>query len=216
MSINVQIDRTILFKQLPLVLLRTKQNAGFAYLKNTDSGLGIGLLNINPATSAGGSATQIFIAQRITPPSTGYKSIKWKAQVLAHEAPSSQNTTDIYPIGLEDAPGFKNAIAIVLQKDTGGTYTRKFVVRKDGSEVGSIDLSDVDFTQLHEFEIKWYPDKVELYIDGSLKDTVNDSPTTEMNAFMEVNNGDTNVKRLEVIGMIPYPQSVFDIIAQEQ
>jgi len=215
MSINITLDRKALFKQLPLVLLRTKQNAGFAYLKNTVYGMGVGIVNINPATSVGGSATEIIVTQRITPPSTGYKSIKWKAQVLAHEAPTSQNTTDIYPIGLEDAPGFRDAIAIILQKNTGGGYTRKFTVRKNNSTVGEIDLSDVDFTQLHEFEIRWYPDKVELYIDGSLKGTVNDSPTREMNAFMELNNGDSNVKRLEVIGMIPYPQSILDIIAQE-
>jgi len=203
---SIVINKLDLLKQIAIPPVLVRAPDGFCGLEKQDDILGMRYkLWLSGAIEG-------FIPVVVNPPASGsYKSIKWKAKILQHEEPTNTGTkTSIYIIGMEDAPGFLNAIALVQRKEGGSTYL-EFKASVNGSFT-TANVSNVDTSQMHEYEIRWYSDKAELYVDGQLVASVNASPSVPMIPFVELLNTDSEKHHLELFAFAPFPDSAIDIL----
>jgi len=187
MSINVRLDlekvRKYVNLLIPGVHVRHNHKGGFAgYIKEN------GELAVIVRQLLEESAVEVFIPIVLKPPTTGYVSIKWKSRVINIPTPSD-NKVMFYFIGAEYVPGYNDGFSIYMIKDSTGAISRKASVVVDGTET-SQDIS-FDETVEHEFEIRWYSDHVEFYIDGSQVANISASPSRALMPFIELMNYST-------------------------
>jgi len=146
---------------LPYITVRTRNEGGFAGLIELNNITGIVI-----TSELGNAGTEVLFGCFLKPPSTNYKSVKWIARILKFQRPLL-GFSEVYLIGLENVAGFNRGVALVFNMDKKGNPKATF---KSHSESVTISLNPFVF---HEYEIRWYPNKFELYIDKHLVATLN-------------------------------------------
>ena len=194
------------------IAVRTIGQGGFAGLYRMENGeVGVRSIIRLKATSAAPTITEVFIPIYISPPPLEPKVIRWYAKVEKQEAPSASGKyTTTLPIGLEDCPGVYNTIAVGHVISSTGSVNFFFKVSVNGSiSSSSLDPSVIDPYSIHLWEIRWYTDRSELWVDGSKVASVAKSPSVPMIPFAEVYNDDDTADK-EVILQVMAP--LFDVI----